>query len=270
MKKTTLVPVAALFLFALLPFPADACTVFRLKADDGSVVVARSMEFAVDLKYELIVVPRNKSYTSPAPDGSAGLSWKTGYGYAGVATADMDYGITDGMNEKGLAIGLLWFESDMKYQDVAPGENARALAQAMVGDWVLGNFAAVEDVKREIQKLKVFKYTDPATKMAPTLHFIVYDANGGSIVIEYENGVCNVYDNPLGIMTNAPRFPWQVTNLRQYVGMRSDMPEPVKVSGLTLTPTGHGAGMLGLPGDLTPPSRFVRLAVLTRFADAQP
>jgi choloylglycine hydrolase len=158
----------------------------------------------------------------------------------------------------------------MKWQDVAPGERKRALAQGMVGDWILGNFVSVEDVKREIQKLKVFKYTDPITKISPTVHFIVYDANGGCIVIEYEGGMCNIYDNPLGIMTNAPRFPWQLTNLRQYVGMTSEKPEPYQMSGFTFPATGHGSGMFGLPGDLTPPSRFVRLAVLTRFSDIQP
>jgi choloylglycine hydrolase len=158
----------------------------------------------------------------------------------------------------------------MKWQDVAPGERKRALAQGMVGDWILGNFVSVEDVKREIRNVKVFKYTDPITKISPTVHFIVYDANGGCIVIEYEDGMCNIYDNPLGIMTNAPRFPWQLTNLRQYVGMTSEKPEPYQMSGFTFPATGHGSGMFGLPGDLTPPSRFVRLAVLTRFSDIQP
>ena len=270
MRKIIMIFVAVAYLFVLSPLSADSCTVFRLKANDGSIIVGRSMEFAVDLKYDAIVVPRNKAYVSPAPEGKEGLSWKTRYGYVGIGSFGMDYGLSDGMNEKGLAIGLLWFESDMKWQDVTPGERKHTLAQAMVGDWILGNFVSVEDVKREIQKLKVFQYTDPKTKISPTVHFIVYDANGGCIVIEYEDGMCNIYDNPLGIMTNAPRFPWQLTNLRQYVGMTSEKPEPYKMSGLTFSATGHGSGMFGLPGDLTPPSRFVRLAILTRFSDIQP
>ena len=257
-------------LFLLSPLSADSCTVFRLMANDGSTIVGRSMEFSVDLKYDVVVVPRNKAYVSPAPDGKEGLSWKTRYGYVGMASFGLEFGVSDGMNEKGLAIGVLWFESDMKWQDVGAGENKNALAQAMVGDWLLGNFSSVEDVKREIQKLKVFKYVDSDTGMSPTIHFIVYDSNGGCIVIEYEDGICHIYDNPLGIMTNAPRFPWHVTNLRQYVGMSSEMPIKYKMSGLTFLPTGHGSGMFGLSGDLTPPSRFVRLAVLTRFSDIQP
>ncbi len=268
--KKTMVLVYIACLFVLSASSADSCTVFRLKAQDGSIIVGRSMEFAFDLKYDAVVVPRNKAYVSFAPDGKGGLSWKTRYGYVGIASFGTEFGLSDGMNENGLAVGLLWFESDMKWQDVAPGEMKQALAQGMVGDWILGNFATVEDVKREIRNVKVFNYTDPKTKMSPTVHFIVYDAKGGCIVIEYEDGKCNIYDNPLGIMTNAPRFPWQLTNLRQYVGMTSEKPEPYQMSGLTFPATGHGAGMLGLPGDLTPPSRFVRLAVLTRFSDIQP
>jgi choloylglycine hydrolase len=268
--KKTMVLVCITCLFVLSAASADSCTVFRLKANDGSIMVGRSMEFAVDLKYDAIAVPRNKAYVSFAPDGKEGLSWKTSYGYVGIASFGMEFGLSDGMNEKGLAVGLLWFESDMKWQDVAPGEMKQALAQGMVGDWILGNFATVEDVKREIRNVKVFNYTDPKTKISPTIHFIVYDAKGGCIVIEYEDGKCNIYDNPLGIMTNAPRFPWQLTNLRQYVGMTSEKPEPYQMSGLTFPATGHGSGMFGLPGDLTPPSRFVRLAILTRFSDMQP
>lgn len=270
MKKTTIIFAVIFFLLLFSRLPADCCTVFRLKADDGSIIVGRSMEFAIDLKYDAIVVPRNKTYVSPSSDGKEGLTWKTQYGFVGVASFGMDYGVSDGMNEKGLAVSLLWFENDMKWQDAAPGDRKRSLAQVMVADWILGNFTNVDDVRREIQKLKVFQYTDPVTKMSPTVHFIAYDANGGCIVIEYENGTCNVYYNPLGIMTNAPRFPWQLTNLRQYIGMVSEEPKPCRISGLTFPATGHGSGMIGLPGDLTPPSRFVRLAVLTKFADKQP
>ena len=270
MRKTKMIFFTIFFMFLLYPLLAHSCTVFRLKAEDGTVIVGRSMEFALDLKYDAIVVPRTKACVSPAPNGKEGLAWKTRYGYVGIAPFGMDYGLSDGMNEKGLAIGVLWFESDMKWQDVAPRERKYALAQIMVGDWILGNFENVEDVKREIQKLKVFKYTDPETKMSPTVHFIVYDANGGCIVIEYEDGMCNIHDNPLGIMTNAPRFPWHLTNLRQYAGMTSEKTKPYQISGFRFSPTGHGSGMFGLPGDLTPPSRFVRLAVLTRFSDMQP
>lgn len=270
MKRTIIVLVAFLLLPVSSVPPADSCTVFRLKAGDGSMTVGRSCEFGLDMKYDVIVVPRNKAYESPSPEGKGGLAWKTRYGYVAIASLGMDFGVSDGMNEKGLSIGMLWFETDMKWQDVPAGEMGRALAQAMVGDWILGNFANVEEVRKEIRNVKVFGYSDPVSRLTPTVHFIVYDANGGCIVIEYEDGKCNIYDNPLGIMTNAPSFPWHLTNLRQYLGVRTENPESYSIYGRTFLPTGHGSGMFGLPGDLTPPSRFVRLAVLTGFSDKQP
>ncbi len=270
MRKDILLAFVFLFVFALTAIPANACSIFRLQADDGTIIVGRSMEFAADLQYDFIIIPRDYSVNSPGPDDKEGMSWKTRYGYVGVASFHLGYGISDGMNEKGLGVAILWYETDMKWQNVGPGENQRALAQAMVGDWVLGNFSTVEEVKPEIQKVKIFKYTEPQTKFSPTIHYIVYDANGGCIVIEYEAGVCKIYDNPLGIMTNAPNFPWHVTNLRQYAGMTSEMAKPFSQGGINFMTTGHGSGMFGIPGDLTPPSRFARMAVLTRFADKQP
>ena len=88
-------------------------------------------------------------------------------------------------------------------------------------------------------------------------------------MIEFDDGVCHLYDNPLGIMTNAPSFPWQLENLRQYTGMSAQNSPPLTLAGQALIVTGHGQGMWGLPGDYTPPSRFVRLAVLTHFSDQQ-
>jgi len=270
MKKSIILFLVAFGIFGLTPNFSNSCTIFRLKAKDGSLMVTRSMEFGVDLKYDIIVVPRNHKFTSPFINNKNGMSWNAKYGYLGIASFGLEYGVSDGINEKGLSIGALWFEPDMKYQDVTPADSNIALAQAMFTDWVLSNFASTDELKSGINKVKVFKYTNLVLKMAPTLHYAVYDANGGSIVVEYENGQCNIYDNPLGIMTNAPRFPWQISNLRQYLNMKPETPSPIVVDDYTLYPTGHGSGMFGIPGDYTPPSRFVRLAMLTYYCDKQP
>jgi len=270
MRTTKIVLLAAVILIAAVK-TSEACTVFRLKAKDGSMIVARSMEFGVDLKYDLVIVPRNTPFNSPFMKNTAGIRWRVIYGYVGVASMGLDYGVSDGMNEKGLAIGALWYESDMQWQKALPADSLKSLASPMFPDWVLGNFSNVEDLRNALPSMKVFAYTD-STKMkfVPTLHFIVYDAQGRCIVVEFDKGECNIYDNPLGIMTNAPSFPWQLTNLRQYIGMSAQVPKPVSLDGIKLNPTGHGEGMWGIPGDLTPPSRFVRLAMLTAFAEQQP
>jgi len=92
----------------------------------------------------------------------------------------------------------------------------------------------------------------------------VHDASGKSIVIEYVNGKLNIHDNPLGVMTNSPTFDWHMTNLRNYVNFSLVNVPPVQLGSVTLTGFGQGTGMLGLPGDFTPPSRFVRAVAFSQ------
>jgi len=86
----------------------------------------------------------------------------------------------------------------------------------------------------------------------------VMDATGKCIVIEYTGGEARIFDNPLGVITNCPTFDWHMTNLRNYVKLSPVLAPPLVLEGVTLEGFGQGSGMLGMPGDFTPPSRFVR------------
>jgi len=245
----------------------EACSVFRVTAKDGTIMSGRTMEFGSDLKPGLIAVPRGRKFVSPAPDAKAGLSWTSRYGYVATNVFGIEGAVTDGMNEAGLTFSALWFEVDTRYQDVGPRDRDKAIAHMMVGSWILGRFATVGEATEAIRDVKVFAMEVPQMGKAPPGHFILYDAKGGCVVVEYERGELRIYENPLGLMTNSPNFPWMVTNLRNYVGMTSDQRTMQNFAGIETRPTGSGSGMLGLPGDITPPSRFVRMAVMTHFAD---
>lgn len=249
---------------------SSACSVFRVTAKDNSVISARSMEFGYDVKYGLVAMPRGKEFVSPAPDEKKGLKWKNKYGFVGVSVFGDESTIVDGMNEAGLAASGLWYEADTRWPSVVSKDSAKALSHVMLISWSLGNFSSVAEVKAALSKVKVYGLYMPQMKMAPPLHFALHDATGASIVVEADNGEVHVYDNPLGLLTNAPSFPWMVTNLRTYVGLRNTMAAPVRAEGVPLPPTGHGNGMIGLPGDLTPPSRFVRIATTLFFATPAP
>jgi len=93
------------------------------------------------------------------------------------------------------------------------------------------------------------------------LHVALHDAGGKNLVIEFIDGKANVYDNPLGVMTNRPDFPWQINNLRNYINLDAHDRKDRMIGGFKIEPTGVGSGMLGMPGDWTPVSRFVRLAL---------
>ena len=94
----------------------------------------------------------------------------------------------------------------------------------------------------------------------------IYDKSGKSLVIEPLDGKLVLYDNPLGVMANSPTFDWHMTNLRNYVALNPNNVPPVSIFGQTFKQLGQGSGMLGLPGDFTPPSRFVRAAVFSATA----
>ena len=85
-------------------------------------------------------------------------------------------------------------------------------------------------------------------------------------MIEYLDGEMVVFDNPLRVMTNAPEFSWHVTNLRNYLGLSPVAKPAVTLAGLNLSPLGGGSGMVGLPGDFTPPSRLIRAVAWTQIA----
>jgi len=269
MKRIQVIVMGIVFLFAFNLFmDADACSVFRVTAKDGTIISGRTMEFGNDMGYAMIVVPRSKSFASTAPDGITGLKWKTKYGYVANNVLGKEDGISDGLNEAGLSFSLLWYDSDMQWQTVSPKDKSSALANIVFGSWVLGNFSTVKEAVQAISKVKVFGFKNPELGGAVLPgHFILHDAKGDCVIIEYEKGEVHIYDNPLGIMTNAPNFPWMLTNLRNYVGMSNSMLQPATFGKQAFNPTGHGSGMFGLPGDLTPPARFVRMAVTTKFAD---
>ena len=83
---------------------------------------------------------------------------------------------------------------------------------------------------------------------------------GAAAVVEWVEGVRNVHENHIGVATNSPPFDWHMINLRNYVNQTAMDVPTLSLSGETVAPLGQGTGMLGLPGDFTPPSRFVRAA----------
>lgn len=239
-----------------------ACTDFRLKADDGSILISRTMEFAQPFKSNLRTSNRGRVFTETAPDGKPGMSWKAQYGYVFLDGLNTDFAI-DGMNEKGLSIEALYLPGETQYQTVPAGHNNQALAYLHFGDWILSRFQNVDEVRTALPN--VFVYEQPLASQDNIVlpaHFAIHDAAGKSLVVEFVGGKMNVFNNDMGVMTNSPTFDWQLTNLRNYINLSPVTPNPVVFGNLVFAATGQGAGMLGLPGDVSPPSRFVKIALM--------
>ncbi len=243
----------------------QACTGIKLVAGDGTVVYARTLEFGIDLDSNVLMVPRGYARTGTTPQGENGLAWTSKYASLGANGVGLPY-LFDGVNEKGLAVGLFYFPTTAGYAKYNPAETRRTIAPWQVGSWILENFATVDEVKQHIGSIVVAEVVFKQWGFVPPVHFVVHDASGKSIVIEYVEGKLHVHDNLIGVMTNSPTFDWHMTNLRNYVNFSMVNRPPLEVGRVKLTALGQGTGMLGMPGDFTPPSRFVRAVAYSTSA----
>lgn len=254
-------------LVAILSFTpaAQACTGIRLIAKDGGVVAARTLEFGFDMHSEVLVVPAGTALTGTLPDGGKGISYTTKYGFLG-ANAEGLIAIVDGINDHGLYVGLFYFPDYASYPEATKENASRAMAPHEYANWLLGNFATIDEVKANFNKIALVPVVIDAIKQVPPVHFVVYDRSGKSVVIEPLNKSLKIYDNPLGVMTNSPTYDWHMTNLRNYVNLTATNVPQLGLGGITLAQLGQGSGLRGLPGDFTPPSRFVRAVAFTQSA----
>lgn len=242
-----------------------ACTDFRINAKDGTMLVGRSLEFGLDLKSNLRSSNQGRAFTSTTPNGKAGLNWKAKYGYVYLDALDQDI-VVDGMNENGLSFEYLYLPGETQFQTVPSGKDNQAIPYYQFGDWVLSNFKTVDDVKEALASLYVFEQTIPSIgNVVFPVHAAIQDASGKGIVVEFVNGKMTI-DEYIGVMTNSPTYEWQVTNLRNYLNLSPYNPKPITANGVTFSMTGQGAGSFGLPGDPSPPSRFVKIAFMLKNA----
>lgn len=265
--------IAACAAAALAAPAAQACTSFLLSAKDGSRVYGRTMEFGVDMKAQVTMLPRGLAMAGSLPGNQKGKQWSSRYAALGMNGFGLPI-IVDGFNEKGLAGGMLFFPGYAKFVPAAQAPQAKALASWEFLAWVLTNYASVAEVKQAIAAGEVVITDTVQTDLgiAPPLHYTLHDRSGASLVIEPVDGKLVMTENPYTVMTNAPDFGWQTTNLRNYSTLTPEFPKPLKVMGQTLVPFSTGSGMRGLPGDQSSPARFVQalafVATLPAPADA--
>ncbi|CRI65647.1 Choloylglycine hydrolase-like protein [Thiocapsa sp. KS1] len=249
---------------------AIACTGGALTAKDGGTVVGRTPEFGVPLDSNLVVWPAGSSFQGTTATGRNGLAYQSKYGFIGMSAADMFDQIVDGMNEKGLNVGLFYFPGYAEYAEPTPENAVKGLSPGQVSTWILANFATVDEVKQHIDRIAALPVVIDILKSVPDVHYKVQDASGQAIVIEPVDGQLKVYDNPVRVLTNAPGFEFHLTNLNTYLDLSPGYPQSRAIGDLKLVPFGMGAGAVGLPGDFTPPSRFVRMAFFTQNVPEQP
>ena len=203
-----------------------------------------------------VVSPRKHRQQSYTPDGANGLVYEAKYGYVGIYTEYEPF-VVEGVNETGLSAGLFFFPDYGEYAAYKPEESAKTLCDMQFVSWVLSQFSSIDELKKALQSVNLVTLNHKIG----SVHWRITQPDGQMAVLEVVGGVPHFYDNQLGVFTNSPGFPWHMTNLNNYVNLRpGSAPDYQLNTNIQLMPLGHGSGMLGLPGDFTAPSRFVRAA----------
>lgn len=245
---------------------ARACTGITLRAKDGAVVFGRTLEWgAFDLNSRLVVVPRGLEFQSRLQDGKLGLRWKGTYGAVGLDVLEKNY-LVDGMNEKGFAVNVFYHPGFAEYGAVDRSKISSTIEVLDLCQYLLTTCATVEEARKATAGVSVTAAVEPAIGIAPPVHLIATEPSGKAIVIEFTKGVTQIYDAPLGAITNAPNYDWHITNLRNYLNLSPVGIPDRNIEELNFRPLGGGSGMIGLPGDFTPPSRFVRAVAFSKTA----
>ena len=163
----------------------------------------------------------------------------------------------DGMNEKGLAMAGLLFAGNAVYHKPVQGKD-NIPSWAFI-PWVLGQCENVDEAETLLQRLNL---TDlPFSEELPPspLHWMIADGERSIVVESIADGL-HIYENPVGVLTNNPPFPFHLENLNQYLNLTAKEPENRFSEAIDLKTFSRGMGAIGLPGDWSSPSRFIRAA----------
>jgi len=168
------------------------------------------MEFGQPLNSQAVLIQRGTPLRGNGPDGMIGngLAWTSCYAVVGLNVLGLKDIVPDGMNEKGLAGGFLYFAGYAKFQAVPSGQTQRSINSAQLLTDVLTNFATVDEVKRGLSKILVNGASVPAFGGPLAIHITLHDRSGKSLSVENINGELTMMDNPTCTSTNDPPFPY--------------------------------------------------------------
>lgn len=227
------------------------CTAATYRTKD--FYMGRTLDHDFSYGEEVVVTPRNFPFPMRHMEAMT-------CHYAIIGTAHVLEGYPlyyDGINEKGLGMAGLNFVGNAVYREVEPGKNN--VAQFELIPWILGNCASVKEARELLAGINLVNTPFHQDLPPAQLHWLIGDREEVIAVESVKEGL-QIYDNPTGVLTNNPPFPEQMFHLNNYMGLSPEEPVNRFSSGVPLCTYSRGMGALGLPGDLSSQSRFVRAA----------
>ena len=227
------------------------CTCINLKTKD--YYFGRNLDLEYRFYEKVVVTPRNYEFQLKKQG-----NFKTKYGIIGMASVIDNYPLyADASNEKGLSIAALNFPNNAYYTE--PQEGKTNLTPFELIPWILGNFANLEELKKVINNINLINIPFKEDIQLTPLHWMISYENE-TIVLEQTKEGLKIYDNPIGVLTNNPEFSFHLTNINNYLNLTPDVPQNRFSDEISLKIYGKGMGAIGLPGDNSSTSRFIRAA----------
>lgn len=227
------------------------CTAATYKTKD--FYFGRTLDYEFSYGDEVTITPRNYPFNFRKMD-----LIDNHYAIIGMAYIAEDYPLYyDAVNEKGLCMAGLNFVGNAYYKSSEPDKDN--IAQFEFIPWILCQCSTVKEAKSLLERINLID--TPFSKELPLaqLHWIIADRDEAITVESVKDGI-RIYPNPVGVLTNNPPFDEQMFNLNNYMHLSPKSPNNLFSDKLELHTYSRGMGALGLPGDLSSQSRFVRVA----------
>lgn len=233
------------------------CTAITIQTPGNDTYLGRTMDFSYPLESELFFIPKGYEWNNMLNTHRTANR----YSYMGIGQNLPPAVSADGVNEMGFAAAALYFPGYAEYDaiDTQDLKTPSIAAVELVG-FLLGLSASVEQACGILRSIRIVGVKDSVTNSIAPLHWIMADNGGKCVTVEKTGNGLRIMDNSMGVLSNSPDFQWHMTNLRNYMNVTPSQTPEKEWNSVKLSPFGQGAGTFGLPGDYTPPSRFVRAA----------
>lgn len=227
------------------------CTAVTYKTKD--FYFGRTLDYEFSYGDEITITPRNYVFKFRNKEAI-----HTHYAIIGMAYITENYPLYyDAINEKGLGIAGLNFVGNAYYNEIKEGKDN--IAQFEFIPWILSQCATVKEAKALIEKINLTNISFNEKLPLAQLHWLIADENEAITVESVKEGI-KIYENPVGALTNNPTFDKQLFNLNNYINLSTKTPTNKFSENLNLQTYSRGMGAIGLPGDLSSQSRFVRVS----------
>lgn len=227
------------------------CTAAAFQSQD--LYFGRNLDLEYSYHEEVTVTPRNYPFRFRNAE-----TISHHYAMIGMAYIREDYPLYyEATNEAGLSMAGLNFPGNADYKPFTEGKDNIASFEFI--PWILCQCATIAEAREKLSGLNLTALSFHQELPAASLHWII-SGRDGSITVESVKEGLKIYDNPVGILTNNPTFDYHMTNLNNYMALSVNPPENHFGEKLSFVPYSRGMGAMGLPGDLSSASRFVKAA----------